>query len=190
MKTFVQTILIIMTGLGFFFLAGCSNPSDSESSGNVNVSYAIGDIGPSGVGKVFYITDGGLHGLEAAPSDQSTAQLWSNITSASIGTTGTAIGTGSGNTDAIIGQSGHTTSAAQVCRSYHGGGLTDWFLPSKDELNTLYQNKTAVGGFADNYYWSSSEIDSEHVWDQYFGSGSPYDPSKSYSLRVRAIRAF
>jgi len=39
-------------------------------------SYNIGDTGPSGVGKVCYITDSGLHGLEAAPSDQSTGIAW------------------------------------------------------------------------------------------------------------------
>ena len=186
MKTFVQTILIIMTGLGFFFLTGCSNPSDSASS----VGYAIGDIGPSGVGKVFYITDGGLHGLEAAPRDQRTAESWSTIINVSIGTTGTAIGTGSDNTDAIINQSGHSYSAAQVCRDYHGGGLTDWFLPSKDELHELYQNKTAVGGFADSYYWSSSEIDSKYAWHQYFFSDIQDSFNKYYERRVRAIRAF
>ena len=190
MKTFIQTILIIMTGLGFFFLTGCSNPSDSESSGNVNVSYAIGDIGPSGVGKVFYITDGGLHGLEAAPSDQSTARSWSNITSASIGTTGTAIGTGSDNTDAIIGQSGHGSSAAKVCRNYHGGGLTDWFLPSKDELDRLYQNKTAVGGFDGEYYWSSSEGSSRTSWSLSFSNNNLYEGNKYSNRWVRAIRAF
>ena len=186
MKTFVQTILIIMTGLGFFFLTGCSNPSDSESS----VSYAIGDIGPSGVGKVFYITDGGLHGLEAAPSDQGTFQVWSDIDSTSIGTTGTAIGTGSDNTDAIINQSGHTKSAAQVCRNYHGGGLTDWFLPSQEELHELYQNKTAVGGFENMSYWSSSEYLDSHAWDQNFYSDSQDYVLKYFKRRVRAIRAF
>jgi len=75
-------------------------------------TYFLGDTGPAG-GLIFYNT-GGLY-LEAAPSDQSASQAWSNIVAAAIDTTGTAIGTGQANTDAIIAQAGHTASAALLC---------------------------------------------------------------------------
>ena len=126
-------ILGLLVAVALLLITGC----------DMGVTYAIGDTGPSGVGIVFYITDGGLHGLEVAPSDQSTSQVWIEGGSTQItqnGNTGTGIGTGLANSYAIIAQSGHTGSAAQVCRVYNGGGLTDWYLPSKDELNAIWDN--------------------------------------------------
>ena len=155
--------------------------------------YAIGDIGPSGVGIVFYITDGGLHGLEAALSDQSTFQVWiegGSTQSTLNGNTSTAIGTGLANSNAIIAQSGHTGSAAKVCRDYNGGGKTDWFLPSKDELTQLYWQKNTVGGFPNGGYWSSSENSSNYAWFIDFGVGVYGGVWKDGFLRVRAVRAF
>ena len=108
--------------------------------------YAIGETGPSGVGKVFYITDGGGHGLEAAPSrlerwcttDPSSAWIIGGATQTTLnGNTLTAIGTGLANSNAIIAQTGHSASAAKLCREYRGGGLEDWFLASKDEFGSV-----------------------------------------------------
>jgi uncharacterized protein (TIGR02145 family) len=75
-------------------------------------AYALRDVGIAG-GWIFW-TDGAGNYLEAAPTDQSVLQQWSNI-ELLIGTTGTAIGTGQANTTAIIGQVGHTDSAAKLC---------------------------------------------------------------------------
>jgi len=193
----------------FFTVGGASSVSNSADSGVVTAVfpetdakvYAIGDTGPSGVGIVFYITDGGLHGLEVAPSDQSTSQVWiqgGSTQTTSNGNTETAIGTGLANSNAIIAQTGHTGSAAQVCRSYNGGGLTDWFLPSKDELDAIWDNlvddgagaNSGVGGFANAFYWSSSESLSSDAWGQDFSSGLQTNYFKYFLLRVRAVRAF
>ena len=75
--------------------------------------YVVGDTGPAG-GLIFYI-DGTIY-YEAAPSDQSTGEVWSNVNK-EIGVTaqGEAIGTGQANTTAIIGQTDHTNSAAKLC---------------------------------------------------------------------------
>ena len=178
---------------------GCD--TGGSSGGGAPTVYAIGDTGPSGVGIVFYVTDGGLHGLEAAPSDQSTSQVWiegGSTQTTENGNTSTAIGTGLANSNAIIDQTGHTGSAAQVCRSYNGGGLTDWYLPSKDELNAIWTNlvnngsgsNSGVGGFAAHHYWSSSEDYSFSAWYQSFSNGSQDDYNKYNSKRVRAVRAF
>lgn len=75
-------------------------------------SFSIRDEGPGG-GLIFHIV--GTTFYEAAPSDQSISQVWSNIDNVAIGTTGTAIGTGQANTTAIINQVGHVTSAAKLC---------------------------------------------------------------------------
>lgn len=166
---------------------------DDDDSSTI---YAICDTRPSGVGIVFYITNGGLHGLESAPSDQSTSQSWSNVESFVNGSSAlpSGIGTGSANTDAIIAQLGHSASAAKVCRDYAGGSLTDWFLPSKDELNELYSKKDIVGGFENTAnYWSSSEFGINgdlNAYGQLFSNGSQGGLYKGDSYRVRAIRAF
>jgi antitoxin component YwqK of YwqJK toxin-antitoxin module len=65
-----------------------------------------------------------------------------------------------------------------------------WYLPTKDELNVLYQNKDAISGFADVYYWSSSEYDNGSAWIQHFGTGGQYDNDKTNQGYVRAVRAF
>ena len=182
--------IMLIAALAALMLTGC--PGTGQDPAQDPVTYAIGDTGPSGVGIVFYVTDGGLHGLEAAPSDQSTSTwIAGGSTTATLnGNTSTEIGTGSANTDAIIAQTDHTGSAAQVCRDYDGGGETDWFLPSQDELYQLYLQKDTVGGFVIGpKYWSSSEHSSSSAHSQYFSTGQDTD-FKYTSLRVRAIRAF
>jgi hypothetical protein len=77
-----------------------------------------------------------------------------------------------------------------LARAYAGGGYTDWYLPSKDELNKLYLNRIAIGGFADIYYWSSTEVVSHSAWYQNFYDGSQGTNYKNYTYAVRAIRAF
>jgi hypothetical protein len=139
---------------------------------------------------------GEKHGLIAATVDQSTYVLWNNnnyyITTNALGT---AIGTGLSNTNLIISSQGNTgTYAAKLCRDYTGGGYTDWFLPSKDELNKLYINKTKIGGFLDNsFYWSSSEYNADTAWSQNITNDGIISTNynKLYnSLAVRAVRRF
>ena len=67
---------------------------------------------------------------------------------------------------------------------------SDWFLPNKEQLNQLYNKRSAVGGFSDYYYWSSSEPGANLAWYQLFGRGYQYATSKYNYLRVRAVRAF
>ncbi len=76
-----------------------------------SVNYNLRDVGPAG-GWIFWKS--GNNYLEAAPLDLANS-TWSNIIGTAIGTTGTAIGTGQANTTAIIGQAGHTDSAAKLC---------------------------------------------------------------------------
>ena len=198
-----------LTGVAadFFTVAGTSTAAtNSANSGVVTAvfpatgaaTYAIGDTGPSGVGIVFYVTDGGSHGLEVAPVDQSAGAAWSSIPGTEIGTTELGIGTGSDNTDDIIGQGGHTASAALLCRNYRAAEEGDWFLPSRDELDAIWDNlvddgtghNNGVGGFATDYYWSSSEVSANLAWVQNFNSGYQSYYDKNNTARVRAVRAF
>ena len=126
--------------------------------------------------------------------------MWHNTKSTGIiistKANGLSLGTGFANTNKIITILGDTTIkyAAGVARSYKGGGYTDWFLPSRDELNKLFISKSKIGGFITNYYWSSSEGNDIYntVWYQDFNSsGRQINGSKFYTTScVRAIRAF
>ena len=134
------------------------------------------------------------HGLIAATSDQSSGGIrWGPYIA--TGATGTAIGTGLSNTNAIITSQGATATsyAAGLARAYKGGGYTDWYLPSKDELNKLYLNRVAIGGFVGYFYWSSTDADNYVIaWNQDFTNGNQnaWYNSKSNFFYVRAIRAF
>lgn len=138
------------------------------------------------------------HGLIAATADQSTGIRWYKGSYITTGASGTALGTGFANTNTIISIQGATTTsyAAGLARSYNGGGYTDWYLPSRDELNKLWINRAKIGGFSYYYYWSSSEYSAYYSYSpyyasaQYFSSGSQGYYDKYYNFRVRAVRAF
>jgi hypothetical protein len=64
-----------------------------------------------------------------------------------------------------------------------------WRLPTKEEIGLLYKRKEGIGGFASDYYWSSSEYGSYNAWYQNFYSGTQYYTSnKNYYFRVRLVR--
>jgi len=147
-------------------------------------------IGASyGGGIIFYLDGTGQHGLISATSDQSTVAQWGCV-STSIPGTSSFIGTGQANTTAIVTHCGTLGIAAQICDALVLNGYSDWFLPSKDELNQMYVQKTIIGGFADNPFWSSSEYDNYWAWYQYFDYGSNDYYWKDATFHVRAVRAF
>ena len=63
-----------------------------------------------------------------------------------------------------------------------------WRLPTKDELNIMYQNKSKIGGFANEDYWSSTEYGVLYVWNQSFLTGDQFNFNKGSSAYVRAVR--
>ena len=130
------------------------------------------------------------HGLIAAPSDQSTGMQWWNGSFAMTAAVATALGTGNANTNSIVSSQDNGIYAAKICYDLVLNGYSDWYLPSKDELNKLYLNKTAIGGFAAAYYWSSSEYYSNGAWIQDFYSGGQYFYYKFDPAYVRAVRSF
>jgi len=174
--------------------------------------YKIGDIGPAG-GIIFHDKGnarGGWRCLEAAPSNQCDGvPLWLNIDDVNIDTkTGTTIGTGRANTAAIIAAQRLGSYAAALCRGLAINGFTDWFLPSKDELNLMYTKlkKAGLGGFGGSWFWSSSQNNSavvffaqilfdgqgrNNAWNQDFSDGKQKSFSnRSITYSVRACRAF
>ena len=137
------------------------------------------------------------HGLIAATSDQGTAQ-WGCAGGTIAGADGLAIGTGNQNTIDIMSGCATANIAARKCGDLDLNGYSDWYLPSKDELNKLYWNigqgapapNTNVGGFTNNFYWSSTEVDDNTAWSFYFAVGTANYNNKLSSNYVRAVRAF
>ena len=179
----------------------------SHGKGSRMTVYNLGDTGPGG-GIVFYDAGSNLSWgryLETATTSSSPAWNdvglpWSGNTNTIVGTS-TAIGTGMQNTLAIVAQNSQSNRAGTKTRSYLGGGKTDWFLPSKDELNQLWVNRSYVPGIdpvaqgLSAYRVSSSETLSYpdiYVLATFWPNGAQgaSGQSKSYSLAVRPIRAF
>ena len=230
--TFTAPVALASNVFKLTIQSGAHTPYDS------NPSYVVGDRGPGG-GIVYYVSVSNFTStgstcstackyLEVAPTSGTNAWTeayfkWSGNTdlSGSIGTTGTAIGTGYANTLANVGQaSGGNTAerAGTKTRAYRGpNDLSDWFLPSKDELNqmckwqrgitgialTTLTTRCAYGvlnsglgasGFIDSGYWSSSEYTTAgNAWWQYWANGTQGNQSninKGNEFYVRPVRAF
>lgn len=141
------------------------------------------------------------HGLIVDKTDLSTAQVWSNIDATLIGSSAQSSWDGLSNSNAIVGQAGHTSSASALCLNSTNGGQSDWYLPSIQELNMLWNNYytvarslTQISGATQLQsagYWSSSESDLfTSAWYFLFNGGPSYSDYKFLTFYVRAVRAF
>jgi hypothetical protein len=133
------------------------------------------------------------HGLIASQSDQSSSVEWGCSGISIAGADGILIGTGNQNTIDILNGCSTISIAARICSNLILNGYSDWYLPSKDELYILYLNKIAIGGFADEMYWSSTEqntIYSQNAYYQHFYYGNQDWSNKYNTHNVRAVRSF
>ena len=138
--------------------------------------------------------EGEFHGLIAAASDQSTSATW-GCAGTFINTTLKSLGSGLANTNAIVAACPTVGIAARICADLDLNGYQDWYLPSKDELNKLFQNQLAIGGFSPARYWSSSEElifsgTADRAWYHKFDNNEIDITLKTTEYRVRAIRSF
>ena len=104
--------------------------------------------------------------------DVSASSQWSNVTTA--GASALSDFKGEANQTIIIGQSGHTTSAAKLCDDYAGGGFTDWYLPSVFEMNQAFN----AGSIVDTVLGSDSLAGS--YWTSTESSDSSWSPTKAF----------
>ncbi|MBC7615680.1 MAG: DUF1566 domain-containing protein, partial [Pedobacter sp.] len=170
--------------------------------------FKIGDKYEGGI--IFYIDESCEHGLIAATDDQSPAKAlfntnWTFSNGASM--TSTDVGTGNGNTSVVYNVdllglypfiwTFSIYSAPQVCRDLVLNGYSDWYLPSKDELNLMYQQRNVIGSFSTGEYWSSSfywltlsDNPYRFGWFQKFDNGNQGHVDFHLAKRVRAIRSF
>jgi hypothetical protein len=180
--------------------------SAESVTGAVNTHY-IGELYGGGV--IYYTDNTGLHGLICSMLDLSANEGWSNIISTSVGKTAQSSWNGLINSNAIVNQNGHTTSAAKLCLDYtnadYGTGVfTDWYLPANDQLIMLHNeryviNKTignagivSTAGLSENFYWSSTEdpTSGTNAWYYRIQYGGLATITKDRGFFVRAIREF
>ena len=179
---------------------GATGPTGPASSGGF--THYIGE--QFGGGVIFHLWKDASnveHGLIVATTNQSAGQVWSTVVSI-IGTTAQSSWDGLSNSNAIVGQAGHTSSAANLCLDLESGGQTDWYLPSIDELSLLWHNRfnvnktlATIGGATvlptmSAYYWSSTEDSSNNAMVFDFGNGSATIGYKGATSYVLAVRAF
>mgnify|MGYP000869276258 CR=1 FL=1 len=180
----LNTLLIVI-----FYSCTPENPTPNPSSLTIGQSYQGGIVA-----YILQASDPGYnanvqHGLIAAPSDQGTAQ-WGCYGTEISGADGTAIGTGAQNTLDIMNGCSTAGIAARLCGDLVLGGYSDWYLPSKDELNKLYLNRVAIGGLGNGYYPSSTEYSNNYSWLQNFNFGNQDFGYKTNNGSVRAVRSF
>jgi hypothetical protein len=169
--------------------------------------------------------------LEVAPTDASTGLAWATTTekcgsavasscrTSFLSDAGTplnyfGLGTGRAATALIVarhnaGSVAKTAYPAGIADTYTTATASDWFLPSKDELNAVCKYardtgqeagasdvctggtlRTGVGGFAAEGYWSSTEDAAANAWFHNFDTGFQYGYPKASNFYVRPVRAF
>lgn len=187
-----------------------TTPDGSRTLTN-GFSYAATAVGQPAFGGIIAALNGGLNNLIAAAADNSTGIEWGGFTTTTNAQSSTD---GAANTAEIVtdlGANGGTPYAAQLCTDYEvdsqgntpcQAGNTcynDWFLPAGQnltatgQLNALFTNRVAIGGFTAGNYFSSTEFSGNPTLDamsQNFATGLEVVTNKNLVLRVRCVRAF
>jgi hypothetical protein len=198
-----KSIGLILFGFMVVF-AGCVK---EESPENVT----IGEPYQGGVvahifqpGEDGYI-EGKTNGIIIAPVEEVFESQW-GCQGTAVGGTSTALGAGRTNTERVLafhdGLTNYYTNptqchpandgtvAARVTLNFNLGGFNDWFMPSQEEMNFLYQNRDRIGGFSTVEYWSSCESNAANACVMSFVTGELLSKPKSETRRVRVIRFF
>lgn len=142
---------------------------------------------------------GEIHGLLVRKSDELTATEWGTTIDVTLYEmfNGTALGDGGLNSSDLRAISNNIQSAIVIAWASRSGysysdNINFWYLPSKDELNKIYLNRVAIGGFTGQIYWSSSQYDADNAWVQSFQTGvqSPGLKVSPTAMSVRSMRYF
>ena len=170
----------------------------------------IGELWGGGIVFNVYKDSAGVeHGLIASLKDLDSS-VWSNMDTVAIGPSAQSLWNGKANTQAIINQSGHITSAALICDTTTIGGQTDWYLGSVDEIQLLYAKRYELnailrnmanadviyGVFYNTYipskqYYNSTEYNNNEILNFYTYPLSINNfRKKNQMLTVRPIRSF
>lgn len=134
----------------------------------------------------------GTYAIVMAESDGQapTTLSWKTSNTDTPGATSLVDGVANMDAMALAGLSLHP--AAEYCDSFVSDVYSDWYLPSKDELNLAWVNRAAIAGALNftgsEYYWSSTQYSATNAWRQRFSDGGQYNYYKSNAYRVRPVR--
>ena len=195
--------------LGFVWFLVVATLCVAEGASNSSKkNYKIGDTG-SGGGIVFYASKEGFrvydgkgdsvvcHYLEMSKNTLGVSQWFPEYSN--IGTQ-EGLGYGKFNTYKILNAKTSERLTDENCATYRCSKYStsstkagEWWLPSKDELDLVYQNQkdAVLASCTTKWYWSSSESGDDLAWSKIFGNGGWYLNLKDYTTySVRAVRAF
>jgi len=161
-------------------------PAHAQADGQGCVDPAIwggcGSVGQATAGGICITVGPGA--LVAAPSDAPTTLEWGG----GVGFGSTSATDGEANTATISAAAG-SYPAADYCAALNAGGHSDWFLPSRSELATLYANTAVLSGVNAGFYWSSTEDISTNIWLRNLTTGFETGGNQSGNFQnVRCIR--
>ena len=154
--------------------AGCANIGDLCADGTVFAGYH-----PTTHDHLFIPT-----------TDQGTTSAWKTSTGVNDIATDSFID-GRANTNQVANSA--TFPAFKLCKDLATGGHSDWYLPSRAELDYLYNMRAAlvaagnITDFQNVYYWSSTEYNTTNAWSQNFTDGY-VATTKTLAFRVRCVR--
>lgn len=197
-RIFVPLVLVLLSLFSFGFYPNDKAIPDSIS--NADTGHYIGELYGGGIiVAINPIRRGGGHealilALKDLPGKYVFGEESKNVVA--------SLRDGKMNTDLILEENPSETSAAAVCRKYRAGGFTDWFLPSSVEWGFLAQNKVLLNevlaktsgaqilptGFADYYYWTSSEFSTSEAYAYLIPNSSALQKPKVNKYLVRPMR--
>jgi hypothetical protein len=200
MKNLVVCFLLLnILSLNVSVLRAQDKNAEPKKDSPVTGKHQLGEN--YGGGKIFWLDETGQHGLIAASSDQSAKGVaWNPGKLVATGANADVLYSGLKNSEKIISvQGSNEMSAARLCLDLaitsNNIVYNDWYLPSRFELNLLYQQKMLIGGFniISGIYWSSTETTTNpegKAWEQEFKFGSKHEDDKDMPDQIRCIRKF
>jgi hypothetical protein len=177
-----------------------SNWLTSNGYWNTYRNYQVGDLALGGI--IAYILQPGdpgydahtQHGLVTTLNDISTGSIWGCSGTEISGANGEGLGTGAANTAAIVSGCATAGIAARLCSDLVEGGYSDWYLPSRDEMEKLNQNQGAIGNLDGINYQTSTQyylFPSTNIWwINFIPVNGQSHTSKTFEAWVRPVRSF
>lgn len=177
---------------------GCAKDDDNDDHPGDDEWWKpkVGDSFAGGI--IIQVNNAGDAGIVAIPEDVNTSGATWGCPDKFLNTS-SSFGSGINNTKTIINECDESNIVAVLCDELDTPSeaddmfvaLSDWFLPSLDELKFLYNNKHHVGDFSQMPYWTSTDFADDGAYVVSFLDGQVLEAGKSFSQpKLRCLRTF